>query len=1343
MVGTSRAGRPSKDKNAKSTSAPATQTLPSKTDRAAAKHQPQATVEQLRMAQMIDSGKDAANEATVKQLMEMTGRTEIDVVVALHDAQDDPDKAVLLLLEGEQGCWEEQGKKKKKNTVKSEKEAPLSIPENEAGDSRPDRSRDRRDHDRHDVPPRRGRDRRNGGPPPRLARGRGRDRNFGGSGGGNRDRDRSNFNGEQEREADWDAEPIDTHNRRPERGQFGERGRGRGRGGFGRPSARGGRPRRFDRQNESSDGPHIDTWTNETAENAEKENIVILATYLASVHGNCTIKQLLMAFLHQKINFTVQLFDAGWGETWGEATEDWSEDTWTGSLDESKVFTSSQTNSMGDSDLTPALNDTNTLGQRLDVGSLFSKSAEFAKAPDFTKTNESGGDSFFSQYNQQATESIKNSIGIGSSPRQNLSNIPASQPQQQPQPLGQLGSMPQREMGPSVHGSLPSSVSHPMMPPATSSALQQSSSQQQVQRRPQRSKLPPPSKIPQSAVEMPGHMMPQLDVQFGVDFGSDSGQFGFGSSGGGGDSSSVPTFTSSTSSGSSALSNHLGQTNKAAVDSSRQSSVMSSPSAGSKPQQSSSLPPMDGSPSRPSVFPNSVYTTPTKSDSQSLGQSANKVTPEPIPFPSPSDHKSSGLVNSQRTAQSPAALSQGSLSTSKPDTLPNFSAANGYAASSYSAHAGHKSGGHSSSGSSGPQTFPHTAATSQPSASNYQNQYASQNQYPGAQVAHGSQSQFPSAGQTQYPGSNQQQYHGASTTGSSGSGQTQFMPSQAQYQSGQGAFPAPPATQTQYQSAGSQYGGYQSGSSSFQNQSGMSSAASSQSAQNSLYPASTQQSGSSYPTGSSSFHVRDSQSASSLQGSGVSQPSNSYQTPPAPGLKAVTTQQSVSSYSSQTYSGSHSSQHPQNLQPSPLANKLGDSISKMSLKDTSMDSRSSSQYDHGSTSTTSASMTTTSSSSISTVTSTVSATSTPVATSSTLNSRASATLPLTTKAPPNLPPGVPLLNPQYIMGQAGTLPPFYGLQQPVYGYEDMQMLQQRLPALQTGTGYYDMSAFPGVPSTIAGRDQAAALGTAPFTGTGTDNKPLNRVEAQSPNASNQQQSTHNAPQQTLPFNIHYGYYYPGAVLPGTASFQYPTMFPMPPVTNAPAPHVPGTTTATQLPKTYGSHQGYVSKGYEEVGSQELSKAGYAGLQQPTKVAGGSQLAVGFSSVLGASPENFSYLRDKFCNYNPRTGTTADINTAAYTKSHTQGFDKQGFPGGTPPPFSLPLASASQAGPLGAPAAPYGAPFLPMMPPQPHNQTILHHPLQQDSGAGSARGLQQPANQAKTGGAKPYGTYWGN
>lgn len=35
------------------------------------------------------------------QLSEMTGRSEEDVVVALHDAKDDPHRAVEILLEGE------------------------------------------------------------------------------------------------------------------------------------------------------------------------------------------------------------------------------------------------------------------------------------------------------------------------------------------------------------------------------------------------------------------------------------------------------------------------------------------------------------------------------------------------------------------------------------------------------------------------------------------------------------------------------------------------------------------------------------------------------------------------------------------------------------------------------------------------------------------------------------------------------------------------------------------------------------------------------------------------------------------------------------------------------------------------------------------------------------------------------------------------------------------------------------------------------------------------------------------------------------------------------------------
>lgn len=40
--------------------------------------------------------------SVIAQLCEMTGRSEEDVIVALHDAQDDADRAVMILLEGGQ-----------------------------------------------------------------------------------------------------------------------------------------------------------------------------------------------------------------------------------------------------------------------------------------------------------------------------------------------------------------------------------------------------------------------------------------------------------------------------------------------------------------------------------------------------------------------------------------------------------------------------------------------------------------------------------------------------------------------------------------------------------------------------------------------------------------------------------------------------------------------------------------------------------------------------------------------------------------------------------------------------------------------------------------------------------------------------------------------------------------------------------------------------------------------------------------------------------------------------------------------------------------------------------------
>ena len=69
-----------------------------------------------------------------------------DVVFVQHSE-------ILLVWQGE---WEVQDKKKKRsNTLKSEKESVVAtVQDGDRGDSRPDRSRDRHDHDRPDIPPR-------------------------------------------------------------------------------------------------------------------------------------------------------------------------------------------------------------------------------------------------------------------------------------------------------------------------------------------------------------------------------------------------------------------------------------------------------------------------------------------------------------------------------------------------------------------------------------------------------------------------------------------------------------------------------------------------------------------------------------------------------------------------------------------------------------------------------------------------------------------------------------------------------------------------------------------------------------------------------------------------------------------------------------------------------------------------------------------------------------------------------------------------------------------------------------------------------------------------------------
>ncbi|KAG8131318.1 hypothetical protein E2320_017941, partial [Naja naja] len=75
----------------------------------------QATAEQIRLAQMIYDKNDADFEDKVKQLMEVTGKNQDDCIVALHDCNGDVNRAINLLLEGSSDTtsWETVGGKKK------------------------------------------------------------------------------------------------------------------------------------------------------------------------------------------------------------------------------------------------------------------------------------------------------------------------------------------------------------------------------------------------------------------------------------------------------------------------------------------------------------------------------------------------------------------------------------------------------------------------------------------------------------------------------------------------------------------------------------------------------------------------------------------------------------------------------------------------------------------------------------------------------------------------------------------------------------------------------------------------------------------------------------------------------------------------------------------------------------------------------------------------------------------------------------------------------------------------------------------------------------------------------
>ncbi|KAM6363582.1 ubiquitin-associated protein 2 isoform 8-T12 [Pluvialis apricaria] len=332
------------------------------------------------------------------------------------------------------------------------------------------------------------------------------------------------------------------------------------------------------------------------------------------------------------------------------------------------------------------------------------------------------------------------------------------------------------------------------------------------------------------------------------------------------------------------------------------------------------------------------------------------------------------------------------------------------------------------------------------------------------------------------------------------------------------------------------------------------------------------------------------------------------------------------------------------------------------------------------------------------------------------------------KAPPNLPQGVPpLLHNQYIVGPGGLLPAY----PQIYGYDDLQMLQSRLPM-----DYYGIT-FPA-PATLTGRD--GGLANNPYSG---DVTKFGRGDSASPAPAttlaqpqqNQTQTHHTTQQPFLNPTLPPGYSYTGlpyyAGVPGVPSaFQYgPTMFVPPASAKQHGVNLNTASTPFQQASGYGQH-GY-GAGYDDLtqgtAAGDYSKGGYSGSSQAQNKSAGTGPGKGVSVT------------------SSNTGVP-DISGSVYNK--TQTFDKQGFHAGTPPPFSLPSALGS-TGPLNPGAAPgYApAPFLHILPAhqQPHSQ-MLHHHLQQDGQGGSGQRNQPSTMQQKSQATKTaYGTspYWTN
>ncbi|RXN20172.1 ubiquitin-associated 2-like isoform X1 [Labeo rohita] len=307
------------------------------------------------------------------------------------------------------------------------------------------------------------------------------------------------------------------------------------------------------------------------------------------------------------------------------------------------------------------------------------------------------------------------------------------------------------------------------------------------------------------------------------------------------------------------------------------------------------------------------------------------------------------------------------------------------------------------------------------------------------------------------------------------------------------------------------------------------------------------------------------------------------------------------------------------------------------------------------------------------------------------------------KAPPNLAQGVPpLLASQYIMGPGGLLPAY----PPIYGYEDLQMMQSRLPM-----DYYGMT-FPG--TALAGRD--GGLANNPYSGEPTkfgrsdSNSPAPATSLSSVPPSQSQQSAV-PPQNQGPQN-------PGQAQQGqTQAFLNPALPPGYGYTSLPYyPGVPGVPSAFQYGPTVFMPPASTKQHSMGPSSQYQHQAGYS---QHTYGPGFDELSQAHGGDYGKGGYGGS--------------------SQSQAKSS---YDKQGFPTAAGPAFSLPsaLGGTGPLNPTGAPGyAP--APFLHILPHQQPPSQLLHHHMAQDTQGQRGQSNSMQKSQGKSNYSSS--PYWAN